>query len=123
MSTITHDFLNAAGLRPAFRCMVCGKREIGEIESVDLRHIISEPGGWFQIGEAEWYEEGWCCGCIPTGWGLHCSGQWIKPGFARVVPLPHAKWLTPVGVHDCLRAAIRACEENADEIHSFKEVL
>ena len=126
MGSSDQGFLAAFGkpVVPAFACTVCGKKALGRLESEEaVGTYVIEPEGWHLTGEPHLYEDGWCCGCIPEGWGLHCSGQWIKPGFCRVEPLPHAKWLCPRGVFDDLLSAILACEENADEINSFEGVL
>ena len=123
---MSDDLLAAFGkpVIPAFKCMVCGNKALGRLESEEaVGTYVIEPDGWHLTGGHEWHVEGWCCGCVPEGWSLHCSGQWINPGFCRVEPLPRARWLTPVGVFDNLLSAILACEENADEINSFTGVL
>ena len=108
---------------PTCTCMVCGKQAKALMENWEHPTVFSPPDGWHWIEDGEWVEEGYCCGCIPEGWGKHCSGWWIKPGFAHIEQGNDGQWLTPVGVYGDLVVAINACEERADEVRSFKGVL
>ena len=119
------DLIQQSGIGgpPTCTCMVCGKQTKAVMENWEHPTVFSPPDGWHWIEGGEWNEEGYCCGCIPEGWSKHYSGQWIKPGFARVQQINAGRWLTPVGVYGDLVAAINTCEEQADEVRSFKGVL
>lgn len=119
------DLIQQSGIggSPTCTCMVCGKQAKAVMENWEHSTVFSPPDGWHWIEDGEWVEEGYCCGCIPEGWGKHCSGWWIKPGFAHIEQDNDGQWHTPVGVYGDLVAAIRTCEDRADEIRSFKGVL
>ena len=119
------DLIQQSGIggSPTCTCMVCGKQAKAVMENWEHSTVFSPPDGWHWIEDGEWVEEGYCCGCIPEGWGKHCSGWWIKPGFAHIEHGNDGQWHTPVGVYGDLVAAIRTCEDRADEIRSFKGVL
>jgi hypothetical protein len=65
-ATANSGFLAGLRIRPLFKCVGCGKKHEGAVESVELPHIFTEPDGWFRVwrGYGGWE---WSCGCVTKG--------------------------------------------------------
>lgn len=104
-------------------CNVCGNTT-----EVSVEPTPNPPAGWRFLGKnktnlIDWGKPVWTCGCIPEGWSLHGSGEWIKRGLGRVSPMSKGRWLTMAGIENSLLAAILLCEDKQEEIKTFRGVL